>query len=206
MTRIPALTPDEVDPLLKDAMEKQRSHLGLVPESLLTMAHRPRIAAAWATLTAEVVGDGEVPRELKQLVAYAASTAHGCRYCQAHTAHSAHRLGVPVQKLDAAWNFENSELFSEPERAALRLAHDAAQVPNEVTDAHFDALKEHFSNEQIVEIMAVIAMFGWLNRWNDSMATTLEAAPRAWASEALTSSGWEVGRHAPATVSQSGEG
>jgi uncharacterized peroxidase-related enzyme len=206
MTRIPALTPDEVDPLLKDAMEKQRSHLGLVPESLLTMAYRPRMAAAWATLTAEVVGEGEVPRELKQLVAYTASTAHGCRYCQAHTAHSAHRLGVPLEKLDSAWDFENSDLFSDAERAALRLAYDAAQVPNEVTDAHFDELKKHYSNEQIVEIMGVIAMFGWLNRWNDSMATTLEATPRAWASESLTSSGWEVGRHGATSVGSSGEG
>jgi uncharacterized peroxidase-related enzyme len=196
MTRVPPLAQDEVDPLLRDAMEKQRSHLGLVPESLLTMAHRPRMAAAWATLTAEVVGEGEVSGSLKQLVAYIASTAHGCRYCQAHTAHSAHRLGVPLEKLENAWEFETSDLFSDAERVALALARDAAQVPNQVTDAHFEALKKCYTTEQIVEIMGVIAMFGWLNRWNDSMATTLEATPRTWASEKLGKTGWEVGRHA----------
>jgi uncharacterized peroxidase-related enzyme len=195
MTRIPALAKNEVDPSLSEAMERQQSHLGLVPESLLTMAYRPRMAAAWAALTVEVVGEGTVSRPLKQLVAYIASTAHGCRYCQAHTAHSAHRLGVSLDRLQHAWEFETSDLFTDDERAALRLARNAAQVPNEVTDADFDELKRYYSNEQIVEIMGVIAMFGWLNRWNDTMATTLEAAPLGWASENLAQAGWEAGRH-----------
>ena len=197
MTRIPPLSRDEVDPILQDAMRKQEGHLGLVPESLLTMAHRPRMAAAWASLTAEVVGDGTVDRGLKQLVAYVASTAHGCRYCQAHTAHSAERLGVELDKLHYAWEFETADVFNEAERAALALARDAAFVPNEVTDAHFDRLKQHFSDEQIVEIMGVIAMFGWLNRWNDTMATTLEEQPFAWARQNLSETGWEAERHTP---------
>src|SRR4051795_8649681 len=108
MTRIPPLSKEEVDPMLQDAMATQQHHLGLVPESLLTMAYRPRIAAAWAALTREVVGEGTVDRGLKQLVAYVASAAHGCRYCQAHTAHSAERLGVELAKLHAAFEAETS--------------------------------------------------------------------------------------------------
>src|SRR5829696_5366807 len=99
MTRVRALTKDEVDPLLHEAMATQESHLGLVPESLLTMAHRPRMAAAWANLTREVVGPGSVDGGLKQLVAYVASHSHGCMYCQAHTAHNAERLGISTEKL-----------------------------------------------------------------------------------------------------------
>lgn len=196
MTRIPTLSKHEVDPGLRDAMATQEAHLGLVPESLLTMAHRPRMAAAWAGLTAEVVGDGTVARPLKQLVAYVASAAAGCRYCQAHTAHSAERLGVDLAKLQAAFEAEQSPLFSEAERAALELARDAALVPNQVTDAHFERLKASWSTEQIVELMGVIAMFGWLNRWNDTMATTLEAAPLSWASANLAPAGWRAGPHA----------
>ncbi len=105
MTRVPPLSRDEVDPILQEAMATQEGHLGLVPESLLTMAHRPQMAAAWAKLTATVVGEGTVDRGLKQLVAYVASSAHGCRYCQAHTAHSAERYGVPLQKLQSAFEF-----------------------------------------------------------------------------------------------------
>jgi uncharacterized peroxidase-related enzyme len=195
MTRIPPLSKDEVDPILHEAMKKQEGQLGLVPESLLTMAYKPRMAAAWANLTAEIVGDGVVERGLKQLVAYVASATHGCRYCQAHTGHAAQRNGVDVEKVQSAFEYETSPLFTDAERAALDYAHNAALVPNGVTDEHFARLKEHFTNEQIVEITSVIAMFGWLNRWNDTMATTLEDHPLHWASENLGESGWEVGRH-----------
>jgi uncharacterized peroxidase-related enzyme len=196
MTRIAPLSKDQVDPMLREAMARQESQLGLVPESLLTMAHRPGMAAAWANLTAQVVGPGSVDRSLKQLVAYVASSAHGCRYCQAHTAHSAEKLGVELDKLQTAFEFETSDRFSEAERAALSLAWDAAMVPNQVTDEHFRRLKQSYSDEQIVEILGVIAMFGWLNRWNDTMATTLEDHPLHWASKNLADTGWSVDKHA----------
>jgi uncharacterized peroxidase-related enzyme len=190
-----------VDPILQDAIKVQEGHLGLVPESLLTMAHRPKMAAAWANLTATVVGEGTVDRGLKQLVAYVASSAHGCRYCQAHTAHSAERLGIPLAKLQSAFVFEESDLFDESEKAALALARDAALVPNEVTDAHFERLRRHFTVEQVVEMTGVIAMFGWLNRWNDTMATTLEDSPLNWASRRLAATGWAPEKHAREDVS-----
>jgi uncharacterized peroxidase-related enzyme len=196
MTRVPPLSKEEVDPILQKAMATQQSQLGLVPESLLTMAHRPQMAAAWANLTATVIGDGTLDRGLKQLVAYVASSAHGCRYCQAHTAHSAERYGVPLAKLQAAFEFEGNPLFSESERAALALARDAALVPNQVTDEHFERLRRYFTVVQIVEMMGVIAMFGWLNRWNDTMATTLEDSPLNWASRQLSAAGWRPEKHA----------
>ena len=56
---------------------------------------------------------------------------------------------------------------------------------------------KHFSDDEIVEIVAVIAMFGWLNRWNDTMATELEAPPLAFAEQYLAGRGWTPGRHAP---------
>jgi uncharacterized peroxidase-related enzyme len=196
MTRVPPLSPEEVDDVVRDAMEKQQRQLGMVPESLLTMAHRPGMAAAWANLAQQVVLGGTVDRGLKQLVAYVASATHGCRYCQAHTSLRAHELGVHAEKVEAAFEYETSSLFSEAERDALRLARDASLVPNEATDEHFERLRRWFSNEEIVEIMGVIAMFGWLNRWNDTMATTLEARPRDWAEQRLAPrTGWDVGAH-----------
>jgi uncharacterized peroxidase-related enzyme len=195
MTRVSPLSPEQAGPEIQEAMERQREQLGIVPESLLTMALRPGIAAAWAKLAGEVTGPGTVDRGLKQLVAYVASATHGCRYCQAHTGQRAAQFGVDPEKLRQAFEYETSELFTEPERDALRLARDAALVPNEVTDEHFERLRRHFADEQIVEIAAVIAMFGWLNRWNDTMATTLELNPLEWAEREIVAAGWEAGKH-----------
>src|SRR5215472_7311573 len=113
--------------------------MGFVPNSLLTMARRPEIMRAFATLAGAVLS-GTVRPELKQLVAHISSTAAGCQYCQAHTAHTAARIGIPLEKLEAAWNFETDNRFNEAERAALRFARDASIVPNAVTKNHFEDL------------------------------------------------------------------
>lgn len=180
MTRVTPLTPDDVDVTLREALAIQKELLGLVPESLLTMAYRPRMASLFADLASEVLLPASVDRGLKQLVGYVSSSAAGCRYCQAHTAQSADMVGVPLEKLEAAFMFETSPLFSEAERAALRVALNGSVVPNQATDSDFDELKRHFTNEQIVELVGVIALFGWLNRWNDTMSTTLEGSPASF--------------------------
>ena len=170
--------------------------MGFVPNSLPTMAHRPEILQAFAALLGAVLGPGLVELGTKQLVALMASTSSGCRYCQAHTSATAARRGVSIAKLEAVYEFEHSRLFSESERAALRLARDAAIVPNCTTPAHFAELRVHYSEAAIVEILAVISLFGWLNRWNDTSGTELEAEPMAFASAHLGGLGWQPGKHA----------
>lgn len=60
----------------------------------------------------------------------------------------------------------------------------------------FDELKKHWTEEQIVEIVGVIALFGFLNRWNDTMATPLEDVPTEHGEKALATHGWNAGKHA----------
>ena len=114
----------------------------------------------------------------------------------AHTAHTAERVGIAAEKENALWEFERSPLFSEAERAALRVAQRAAQVPNAVTDADFGELKKHYTDAQIVDIVAVISLFGFLNRFNDTMATELEASPIEAGKRFLAKKGWSIGKHA----------
>lgn len=192
-----------VEPLSRDQLEEfeplfqlLEASMGFVPNSMLTLARRPEILRAFAMLAGTVLGPGgTLDPGLRQLAALIASSAAGCRYCQAHTAHGAHRLGVPEAKLAAAFEFEHDPAFSPAERAALRLVRDSALVPNLVTPEHFVALRPHFREEQIVELVAVSALFGWLNRWNDTMATTLEAEPLTWSRTHLGAHGWEPGKH-----------
>ncbi|MFK7979497.1 MAG: carboxymuconolactone decarboxylase family protein, partial [Saprospiraceae bacterium] len=81
------------------------------------------------------------------------------------------------------------------ERAALRFGFAAGQVPNAVTEEHFAELRKHFSEKQIVDLGATIALFGFLNRWNDTMGTALEPEAVAFAEKHLVKSGWEIGKH-----------
>jgi uncharacterized peroxidase-related enzyme len=168
---------------------------GFVPASLFTMGRRPEILQAFMMLAGTINGPGAVDPGLKQLVAYVASNAAGCRYCQAHTATHAAHAGIAPEKIEHAFEFETSPVFSDAERAALRLARDSALQPNLVEAAHFVALRRHFDEAQIVELVAVSALFGFLNRWNDTMATELEDVPRGFAERHLTGAGWKVGKH-----------
>jgi len=166
-----------------------------LPNSVPTLAYRPEIMQAAGGLWAAVMGPGTVDRGLKWLVGYMASMAAGCRYCSAHTATGANSCGVSAEKIEAVWDYERSDLYSAAERAAIDVARLAGQVPNAVGDADFAALEQHFSPEQMVEIVSVIAVYGFFNRFNDTVGTELEATPRNFAEAHLGNHGWEIGRH-----------
>ena len=194
MAHIAPLPPDAV-PEFRERFEHYAKTRGFIPNSILTMARRPGIARAFMDLNRAVLYEGTVPEELKMLVSLVTSQAAGCRYCQAHMANLSSIYQASDQKIAAVWEFETSPLFSAAERAALRLAYHAALNPNEASQADFTALDQHFDAGQIVEIVGTIALFGYLNRWNDTMATSLEARPSTVASRALGGVGWEAGKH-----------
>ena len=178
------------------ALAKER--LGFVPNSMLILARRPNILAAFSNLSHAVWGPGRLSGEMKGLISHISSRTAGCLYCTAHTTGMAIAREAPSEKIEQIWEYETSPLFSDAERAALRVAQLASQVPNAVSDKDFENLKKHFDEEEMVEIVALIALFGFLNRWNDTMATTLESGPLALGEKHLKSWGWTVGKHAAA--------
>jgi alkylhydroperoxidase family enzyme len=113
----------------------------------------------------------------------------------AHTAGASLRLGVDEKKLEAVWEYRTSPLYTEAERVALDFAIAAASQPNDVSDELFARLRQHWSDNQIVEILGVVSMFGFMNRWNDSMATPLEEEPAEVGEKHLASRGWSAGKH-----------
>jgi uncharacterized peroxidase-related enzyme len=185
-------------PQFRERFEHYQNTRGFVPNSILTMSRRPAIADAFMDLNRAVLYEGTVSEELKMLVSLVTSQASGCRYCQAHMTNLASIYSASDEKIRAVWDFETSPLFSDAERAALRLGYHAALVPNEATAQDFAELKRHFDEGQIVEIVATIALFGYLNRWNDTMATQLEDKAVDVAGRAIGAVGWVAGKHAAA--------
>lgn len=195
----PRIAPLPVDhsPELREAFDATAKTLGFVPNSMLIMQRKPKLVKALSQLTAAVWDpQGEVDRGFKRLLAHVASRAAGCRYCMAHTAGGALHFGVEEPKLAAVWEYRTSPLFSEAERAALDFALAAAAVPNDVTDEMFVEMRRHWTENQMVEIVGVIALFGFLNRWNDTLGTPLEDEPMGVGTKFLAPRGWSAGKHA----------
>jgi len=195
-SRLAPLSPDHT-PELKEQFDGARKRMGFIPNSVLIMQRNPAMVRGYSALSAAIWSkDGKVDLGLKRLISHVASRSAGCQYCMAHTAEAAHKLGVDLAKLDQVWDYKTSPLFSDAERAALDVAVAAGCVPNAVTDEMFAELRKYWSDDQIVEIVGVIAMFGFLNRWNDTLATPLEEEPLEFGEEHLTAHGWEAGKHA----------
>lgn len=187
--------PREAVPEFKERFEHYENTRGFIPNSILTMSRRPVIARAFMQLNQAVLYEGTVDEELKMLVSLIASQAAGCRYCQAHMANLSSIYRASDKKIAEVWSFEDSDLFSDAERAALRLAVNASIIPNQASQEDFDQLAIHFDEGQIVEIVASIALFGYLNRWNDTMATDLEEYPAGVAERTIGETGWQAGKH-----------
>lgn len=170
--------------------------LGFCPNSVQTMYHRPRIAYAFIELNKAVMeNEGKVTSSLKRLIGYVSSNAAGCRYCQAHTMRAAERYGAESEKMENIWEFKTHPSFSEPERAALEFALLSSTLPNAVDDSISDRLRQYWNDGEIVEILGVIALFGFLNRWNDSMGTEIENGAVLSGDKLLKKYGWTPGKH-----------
>lgn len=196
MALVKPLSEEEFAPEVLELAQFFKGTLGGIPNSIRTMVRRPAIAKAFTNLNIAVMEcHGQLTPELKRLIGYMTSMTAGCRYCQAHTALAAKRFGSTEERLNDLWTYRGSEHFSDAEKAAFDFAIAASSVPNDVTPEIEAVLKEHWDDDDIVEILGVISLFGYLNRWNDSMGTTLEELPTGVALEYLADSGWEVGKH-----------
>ena len=192
-----------VTPLPKDASQEAKElagfyneTLGFTPNSLFTMMHRPRIALAFQEMNKAVMENkGRVTSVLKRLIAYLSSRTAGCRYCEAHAIRAAERYGSEQDKINHIWEYKTYSAFTDAERAAFDLAIAASTVPNSNNDEISENMRKHWDEGEIVEILGVIALFGYLNRWNDSMGTQLEEPAAEDGDRFLSGKGWTRGKH-----------
>lgn len=207
---------------LKSVYNQIEKNMGFVPNSMYAMGTVPALLTNFTLFSGLLIGNpkkvnlwssiilvtknayyslqflrrkNRLPLYLKSLVGHMASYGSGCKYCQAHTITDAKNSGASEDQLSKLWQFETSKAFNEMEKAALRFALAAGSSPNLVTKDHFVELNKHFTESQIVELGAIVSLFGFLNRWNDSFATRLEAEPLATAKQYLKPNGWDIGKH-----------
>lgn len=195
MPLVPLLDPEHDPETLKLAGFFNET-LGFCPNSVLTMQHRPAISKAFINLNKAVMANnGRVSSALKRLIAWVSSNAGGCRYCQAHAIRAAERYGAEPEQLNNIWDYQSHPSFSEADRVALDFALAASSMPNSVDEPLRKRLYIHWNEGEIVEMLGVISLFGFLNRWNDSMATTLEDGAAESGGHYLAKYGWNKGKH-----------
>lgn len=164
-------------PEMRQLLAQAGAAMGYLPNDVLSLSHWPELLKSLGGLIRTVLESGEVDPDLKRLIGIISSRTQGCTYCATHSSYAANKLGIAAEKINSVFEFETSPLFSDAERAALRVAWHGALQPNAVTDEDFAALKLHFSEREIAEIVAVLSLYGFLNRWNGTLQTELEPLP-----------------------------
>jgi len=181
----------DANPDVKKLAEFFNETLGFCPNSVLTMQIRPEIARSFISMNMAVMENhGRVTSALKRMIAWVSSNASGCRYCQAHAIRAAERYGAEQEQLDNIWEYKTHAAFSNAERAALDFSLVASVIPNAVDENIKTELYKYWNEGEIVEMLGVISLFGYLNRWNDSMGTSIEDGAVESGEQYLGKHGW----------------
>ncbi|UUX58517.1 carboxymuconolactone decarboxylase family protein [Glutamicibacter halophytocola] len=134
----------------------------------LSKTHKKGYAAV---LGLESYASSAVPKELYELVKLRASILNGCSFCTDMHSHDAMNMGIPAAKLFAVAAYNDSPLFNDAERAALRLTDEVTRLDamHGVSDEVFNDAAEEFSEEEIGNLILAIAT---INVWNRIAVTT----------------------------------
>lgn len=139
---------------------------GNVPNMFRTLAHRPEILETAIAHMEAILNTGTLPKALKELVIVRTSQINRTPYCLASHTAICRRLGWSDKQMDDMAE-RALDTFTERERVAIHLAEVMTLNAHGYTAEDFAALREHFSEGEVVELMASIGLFNYFNRFND---------------------------------------
>jgi len=146
------------DPELRELIA-QAEELG-VPDDLFARiaARSPDLAKPFMRALLMSHAEGNVDHRLKEIIRILLARFAGDKYFAALRSHKARQMGLTEQRIEAGCgDYEDSDLFSEAERCALRYADQMYLDSSKVDAAFYAELKKHFSEPQIMELGAFIA-------------------------------------------------
>jgi len=177
LPRIPLLERDQVTPevaYVYDALQEAR---GVVPNMFKTLAHTPALALATAGYLKALLSDGALAGSYKELIAVRLSVLLRSEYAIKAHALSARQKGASEAQIAAArGDYENGP-FTEIEKLGFRAAERLHRSPAEITAEFFATLKQHFTDPQIVELVAAAAAFELFPRFVDGLRIPITPAP-----------------------------
>ena len=177
--RVPLLERDQVTPEVASVYDALLNARGVAPNMFKTLAHTPALALATAGYLKALLSDGALAGSYKELIATRLAVLLGSEYAiKAHALSARQKGASEVQIAAARGDYENGP-FSEAEKLGLRTAERLHRSPAEITDEFFAMLRQHFTDPQIVELVATAAAFELFPRFVDALRIAVTPAPRA---------------------------
>ena len=159
MSRIPPLPAAEAGPALRVAYAYCRRRFGKVPEPFAVAARAPKVFWAMAKHESTVERRWKaVDKHLCDLAVLRAALTVECPWCVDFGGMLSEQGGLSPEKLRALPDWRSSGVYSPVERVVLEYADAMSVTPIAVTDELVAALREHLSDEQVLELTAYIAL------------------------------------------------
>jgi len=167
MAIIKPLEKDETNKISKTVYEIFEEESGSVPEWARVMAHRPEILKEFTELFKVIMGGGEIKSYLKWKIAYVVSETLKCKFCVSVTIKMLKKLGASDELLV---DIKKNQNLSGEEKKILNLVKDITLDGYLDSPEIMEKLKKEITEAEIVEIVSVIGLFNYINRFNNIFA------------------------------------
>ncbi len=165
MAIISSLEKNQASEKVKEIYEGFEDQGKKVPEWVKVMAHRPEILKEFFELFNAVMNNGKVNDRLKWRIAYTVSETLKCKFCVDVTLKMLKKMGASDEEIE---DVKKIEEFSEKEKETLELVKEVTLKAHVCTPELFKKMKENFSESEIVEIISIVGLFNYINRFNNT--------------------------------------
>jgi AhpD family alkylhydroperoxidase len=165
----PARVPNKGGALVRIGNWYTRREYGRDVTTTPVIAHSRSNMLAWSMLEWFHDRSHSVDEKLKALAATKAATKIGCEFCIDIGSALGRAAGVSERQLQDFHRYRESDAFSPVEKLVMEYAEEMSKEHVEVPDELFAKLREHFDDEQLVELTAAIAIENFRARFNDAL-------------------------------------
>ena len=161
-TRIQSIEPGTRPELA--LLEKQiLAERGRISPLYQILLNAPEIAKGWEALLTAIRNRNSLPASIRELIILRVAVLNKAPYeFDAHVPHAL-KAGMDDIKVQEFKNLNVSTVFSEREQLILKLT-DVMTIDIQVPDALFDKIRPHFSDQEILELVATISAYNMVSR------------------------------------------
>jgi alkylhydroperoxidase family enzyme len=180
MARVTMISPEAADAEVRRVYDGVLRQWGRISNFSQVLAHQPAALEGWmlpndAIRLKNVKADPDYVKVL-QLVIIKTSALNGSAYCMSHNVPLGRKLGLSQEQIAAVQSsdYMSSAALDERQKAAIRWAEAVTNMTARDDEAAFQAMKQHFSERQIVELTVFCGMWNYSNRLCEALHVDLE--------------------------------
>jgi uncharacterized peroxidase-related enzyme len=175
MAKVKLLEKNEVNGETKVLFEQIEQEFGMIPNLFKALAHKPNILKANLLKVQAVMYEGELKRELKEMIAVVVSNTNGCQYCVGAHSLFLEKLGMSKEVIELLLIDFKTAPIDEDTKHILEFAVQITKEPLNLSDESFSKIQAlGFNDAQIVEMISVVDLFNSFNIFLDALSVDLD--------------------------------